>query len=83
MIRAARTQNMLLHSALQLLIQREMAAKKHSGNLDGMRKQAKSLRKEFDQERNKTIAMQLQVSSCSLEQTSPLGWDSLQLVLSI
>lgn len=53
---------MLLHSALLLLTQKEMAARKESSNLGGMRKQAMSLRKDFDDQRKKSIAKQLQAS---------------------
>lgn len=60
LIRAARTTNMLLHSALQLLQARELTSRKEAADLDGVRKQAAILRLEFDGERAKSIALQLQ-----------------------
>ena len=61
LIRAARTQNMLLHSAFFLLQQKEQAARKEASNLGGMRKQAMALRLNFDQQRKKAIAQQITV----------------------
>jgi len=63
LIRAARTTNMLLHSALALLQAKELAARKEAAGLDGMRKQAKSLRAVFDAERAKAVFLQLQAST--------------------
>ena len=62
LIRAARTQNMLLHSAFFLLQQKEQVARKEASNLTGMRKQAMALRLNFDQQRKKAIAQQIAVS---------------------
>ncbi|KAG0616647.1 hypothetical protein M758_5G131400 [Ceratodon purpureus] len=59
LIRAARTTNMLLHSALELLKQKELASRKESAGLDGVRKQAKILRAQFDAERAKAVYLQL------------------------
>jgi hypothetical protein len=66
LIRAARTTNMLLHSALELLQARELAARKEASGLDGMRRQAKSLRADFDAERAKSIHLQLQASGTGI-----------------
>ena len=62
LIRAARTANMLLHSALELLEVKERAARKESAGLDGMRKKAKAYRAEFDAERARAVYLQLQAS---------------------
>ncbi len=61
-IRNARTQNMLLHAALLLLTKKEQIAHKQAGDLEGMHKNAKALHQEFDDQRCRTIAMQLEVS---------------------
>lgn len=61
LIRAARTTNMLLHSALELLQAKELAARKEALGLDGMRRQSKALRGEFDAERAKSVFLQLQL----------------------
>lgn len=53
---------MLLHSALDLMIQKEMQGRKESADLGSMRKQAKVLRSSFNAQRNKTIALQLRAS---------------------
>jgi hypothetical protein len=58
----ARTQNMLLHSALVLLQQKERIARKEASNLLGIRKQAMALHHDFDEQRKKAIGKQLQVS---------------------
>lgn len=62
LIRAARTQNMLLHSALLLLQQKERIARKEASNLLGIQKQAMDLHRDFDEQRKKAIGKQLQVS---------------------
>lgn len=62
LIRAARTTNMLLHSALELLQAKELAARKEALGLDSMRRQSKALRGEFDAERAKSVFLQLQAS---------------------
>jgi hypothetical protein len=62
LIRAARTQNMLLHSALVLLQQKERIARKEASNLLGIRKQAMDLHHDFDEQRKKAIGKQLHVS---------------------
>ena len=67
LIRAARTTNMLLHSALELLKQKELASRKESAGLDGVRKQAKILRAQFDAERAKAVYLQLDVSRITTE----------------
>jgi len=54
---------MLLHSALQLLQAKELASRKEAADLEGVRKQAAILRVEFDGERAKSIALQLQASN--------------------
>ncbi|KAG0571762.1 hypothetical protein KC19_VG040300 [Ceratodon purpureus] len=61
LIRAARTTNMLLHSALELMQAKELAACKEASGLDGMRRQVKSLRAEFDAETAKSVHLQLQL----------------------
>jgi hypothetical protein len=53
---------MLLHSAWQLLQQKELAARKEAAGLEGVRKQAKILRAQFDAERAKAVYLQLDVS---------------------
>lgn len=53
---------MLLHSALDLMIQKEMQARKESADLGGMRKQASLLRSSFDAQRNKAMALQVRAS---------------------
>lgn len=53
---------MLLHSALLLLQQKELAARKESSNLGGMRKQVADLRENFDSQRKRSIAKQIEVS---------------------
>ncbi|KAH9533830.1 hypothetical protein CY35_18G073300 [Sphagnum magellanicum] len=60
-IRNARTQNMLLHAALSLLTKKEQIAHKQAGDLEGMHKNAKALHQEFDDQRCRTIAMQLEL----------------------
>lgn len=65
LIRAARTTNMLLHSALQLLQAKELASRKESAGLVGIRKQAATLRSQFDGERAKSIALQILASNCT------------------
>ena len=52
---------MLLHSALLLMEQKELASRKEASNLGGMRKQASDLREKFDQQRRIAIAKQLEV----------------------
>jgi len=64
LIRAARTENMLLHSAFLLLEQKELVAKKESSNLGGIRKQVADLRANFDSQRKRSIAKQIQVTLC-------------------
>nr|PNR33141.1 hypothetical protein PHYPA_025084 [Physcomitrium patens] len=59
LIRAARTQNMLLHSALFILEQKEMVSRKEASNLIGIRKQASDLRIKFDSLRKKSITNQI------------------------
>ncbi|CAK9233553.1 unnamed protein product [Sphagnum jensenii] len=63
LIRAARTKNMLLHSALVILQQKERIARKEAGNLLGIRKQAWALHHDFDEQRKKAIGKQLQLQS--------------------
>ncbi|KAG0553314.1 hypothetical protein M758_12G003800 [Ceratodon purpureus] len=62
LIRSARTKNMLLHSALLLMEQKELASRKEASNLGGMRKQASDLREKFDQQRRIAIAKQLELA---------------------
>lgn len=63
LIRAARTQNMLLHSALFILEQKEMVSRKEASNLIGIRKQASDLRIKFDSLRKKSITNQIHVTT--------------------
>ncbi|XP_073385383.1 uncharacterized protein [Physcomitrium patens] len=62
LIRAARTQNMLLHSALFILEQKEMVSRKEASNLIGIRKQASDLRIKFDSLRKKSITNQIHLA---------------------
>lgn len=59
---------MLLHSALQLLQEKELASRKEAAGLEGVRKQAATLRLEFDGERAKSIALQLEASEITVNQ---------------
>lgn len=54
---------MLLHSALQLLQAKELASRKEAAGLVGIRKQAATLRSQFDGERAKSIALQILAST--------------------
>jgi hypothetical protein len=69
---------MLLHSALELLQARELAARKEASDLDGMRRQAKSLRADFDVERAKSIHLQLQASGTGISLVKKMGYSQGQ-----